>query len=152
AAAEAPTPQMTVTGQARLEISPDCADLTISLVADSPQPAVAARQLGAQKAVLVAALSRAGVGAADVKLSTLDLDPIYEETPRGWDPVKVRTYRAQLTVVATTRDFARIPDIMQGASDAGARSISNQFRRSDLPELKKKVRDQALAAAKAKAK
>jgi uncharacterized protein YggE len=37
------------------------------------------------------------------------------------------------------------------AASSGATSISNAFRRSDLPELKKKVRDMALAAAKDKA-
>ena len=37
-------------------------------------------------------------------------------------------------------------------ADAGASQLSSAFRRSDLPELKKKVRDMALAAAKDKAK
>jgi uncharacterized protein YggE len=41
--------------------------------------------------------------------------------------------------------------MMDSAAAAGATSMSTAFRRSDLPELKKKVRDMALAAAKAKA-
>jgi uncharacterized protein YggE len=41
---------------------------------------------------------------------------------------------------------------MEAGSEAGAIQMSSQFRRSDMPELKKKVRDMALAAAKEKAK
>jgi len=144
--------QMTVTGQATLEVSPDCADLTITLSADNVKPGSAVKQLDAKKRELIAALKKIGVETADVKLSNLNLDPIYEPNPEGWATLKVRTYRAQITVTATTKDFSKIADIMDTAATAGASSISNQFRRSDLPELKKKVRDMALAAAKDKAK
>ena len=143
---------MTVTGQATLEVSPDCADLTITLVADNIKPGAAVKQLEANKQSLIAQLKKIGVETADVKLSTLNLDPIYEPNREGWATLKVRTYRAQVTVTATTKDFSKIADIMDTAANAGASSISNQFRRSDLPELKKKVRDMALAAAKDKAK
>jgi uncharacterized protein YggE len=40
---------------------------------------------------------------------------------------------------------------MDAGASAGATSMSTAFRRSDLADLKKKLRDQALAAAKAKA-
>ena len=143
---------MTVTGQATLEVSPDCADLTITLAADNIKPGVAVKELEAKKQALIAALKKIGVETADVKLSTLNLDPIYEPNREGWAQLKVRTYRAQITVTATTKDFSKIADIMDTAANAGASSISNQFRRSDLPALKKKVRDMALAAAKDKAK
>jgi uncharacterized protein len=144
--------QMTVTGQATLEVSPDCADLTITLAADNIKPGVAAKQLEAKKLALIAALNKIGVETGDVKLSNLQLDPIYEPNREGWATLAVRTYRAQITITATTKDFSKIADIMDTAASAGASSISNQFRRSDLPTLKKKVREMALAAAKDKAK
>jgi uncharacterized protein YggE len=144
--------QMTVNGQATLDVSPDCADLTITLVADHIKPGVAAKQLEAKKQALISSLKTIGVETADVKLSNLQLDPIYEPNPEGWATLKVRTYRAQITVTATTKDFSKIAEIMDTAASVGASSISNQFRRSDLPALKKKVRDMALAAAKDKAK
>jgi uncharacterized protein len=143
---------MTVTGQATLEVSPDCADLTITLAADNPKPGLAAKQLEAKKLILISQLQKIGVETADVKLSNLQLDPIYEPNREGWATLKVRTYRAQITVMATTKDFSKIADIMDVAASAGATHVSNQFRRSDLPALKKKVRDMALAAAKDKAK
>jgi uncharacterized protein YggE len=144
--------QMTVTGQATLEVSPDCADLTITIAADNIKPGIAAKQLEAKKLILISQLQKIGVETADVKLSNLQLDPIYEPNREGWATLKVRTYRAQITVTATTKDFSKIAEIMDVAANAGATQVSNQFRSSDLPALKKKVRDMALAAAKDKAK
>ncbi len=143
---------MTVTGQATLEVSPDCADLTNTLAADNIKPGLAAKQLEAKKLIMISALQKIGVETADIKLSNLQLDPIYEPNREGWATLKVRTYRAQITVTATTKDFAKIAEIMDAAASSGASSVSNQFRRSDLPALKKKVREMALAAAKDKAK
>jgi uncharacterized protein len=143
--------QMTVTGQATLEVSPDCADLTITLAAEHVRPGTAAKQLEAKKQVLVTTLRAIGVETGDVRLSTLTLDPVFERTPQGWTTQKVQGYRAQITVTATTKDFAKIADIYDAAGSAGATGMSTQFRRSDLAALKTQVRDMALAAAKDKA-
>ena len=142
---------MAVNGQATLEVSPDCADLTITIATDHTVPGTSVRALETKKLALVAALQKIGVETGQVKLSNLQLDPIYAPNPEGWATLRVRTYRSQITITATTKDFAKIGDMMDAAASAGATSMSTAFRRSDLPELKKKVRDMALAAAKAKA-
>lgn len=143
--------QMTVTGMATLDVSPDCADLTMTISADGARPGVAAKLAQAKQQELIAALAKLGIENPDLKLSHLNLFPVYAPNPDGWSQVKVATYRAQIVVTATTRRFDQIGSIMEAGADAGASSMSSQFRRSDLPELKKKVRDMALAAAKDKA-
>jgi uncharacterized protein len=144
--------QMTVSGQATLEVSPDCADLTITLTTDDLRPGAAVKGLDKKKLALIAALQKIGVENGLLKLSNLRLDPIYERTKDNWDEqIRIRTYRAQITLTATTKDFAKIADMVDAAGGAGATSVSTAFRRSDLAELKKQVRDMALAAAKAKA-
>jgi uncharacterized protein YggE len=60
--------------------------------------------------------------------------------------------RAEITVTATTHKFEQLGDMMDAGGNAGATQMSSAFRRSDLPALKKKVRDMALAAARDKAK
>ena len=144
--------QMTVTGQATLEVSPDCADLTMTLAADHIKPGIAVKQLEAKKLIAdpVSQADRRRDRRREVVEPAARSD--LRADREGWATLKVRTYRAQITVTATTKDFAKIADIMDTAATAGATSISNQFRRSDLPALKKKVRDMALAAAKDKAK
>lgn len=140
---------MTVTGAATLEVSPDCADLTMTLTADSVRPGTATSTVNALETRLVQALQLQGVPPQDMKLSLLSLGPVYEP---NLDPLKIHTYRAQITVTATTRDFAKIGPLMELGAESGATEMTSNFRRSDLPELKKKVRDMALAAAKDKAK
>ena len=51
--------QMTVTGTATLEVSPDCADLTMTLSADSGKPGAATAQVQREEDALVAALEQA---------------------------------------------------------------------------------------------
>jgi uncharacterized protein YggE len=113
------------------------------------KPGAAVTSVDTKETGLVAALTKQGVAANDMKLSLVTLEPVYE--PNLY-PLVIHAYRAQITVTATTRDFAKISALMEAGSDAGAIQMSSQFRRSDMPELKKKVRDMALAAAKDKAK
>ncbi|MEO8840570.1 MAG: SIMPL domain-containing protein [Kofleriaceae bacterium] len=140
---------MTVTGSATLEVSPDCADLTMTISSDNLKPGAAVAAVDTKETGLVAVLTKQGVAPNDMKLSLVSLEPVYET---NLYPLVIHAYRAQITVTATTRDFAKISALMEAGSDAGAIQMSSQFRRSDMPELKKKVRDMALAAAKEKAK
>jgi uncharacterized protein YggE len=142
---------MTVTGTATLDVSPDCADLTLTISTDGAQPGLATRALQAREQQLVAALVKLGLERSDVKLSYLTMNPIYEPNPTGWAQLRVHTYRAEITVTATTHQFEKIGDIMDAGATAGVTSMSTAFRRSDLSQLKKQVRDMALTAAKEKA-
>jgi uncharacterized protein YggE len=144
--------QMTVTAQATLEVSPDCADLTITLAGNNVRPGAATKELEGKKGALVAALGKLGVELSEIKVSTLTLRPIFRQNADGIWTSRVDHYQAELTITATTRDFGKIGDILDAAANAGATTMNTEFRRSDLPELKKKVRDMALTAAKDKAK
>jgi len=139
--------QMTVTGQATLEVTPDCADLTITISADDARPGLATRQTETKKLALLAAITKAGASVGDIKLANVQLEPVYE--PQGL--VKIHAYRAQITITVTTHDFAKLPDLLDAAGSAGATAMAIQFRRSDIDQLKKKVRNMAIAAAKDKA-
>lgn len=141
--------KMTVTGSATLNVSPDCADLTMTVSAQEARPLAATTDVDKEETALVAALTKAGVAREDLKLSTLSLEPVYAATA----PYNVVIgYRASIVVTATTRDFGKIATLMEAGAEAGATAMTSQFRRSDLPELKKKVRELALVAAQEKAK
>lgn len=143
--------QMAVTGSATLEVIPDCADLTMTIVADGSRPGHAAASVKAKQAALIAALGKLGIESADLKLSHQTLNPIYASNPEGWAQLKVATYRAEVTITATTKKFDLLGSMMEAGANAGASSMSSQFRRSDIAELKKRVREMALKAAKDKA-
>ncbi len=147
-----PKTSMQVTGLATLEVAPDAADLTMTLTSEGGKPGIAAASVTAKEQALVAQLAKIGVEASDVKLSYLTLDPFYDPPVSEYASPKLHGYRASLTVTATTKAFGKIAGIMEAGADAGATSLSTQFRRTDLAELKKKVRDMALTAARDKAK
>jgi len=143
--------QMTVTGIATLEVSPDCADLIMTISADGLRPGLATAAVQAKQHQLLAALATLGIEGSDLKLSTLTLSPIYANTPAGWSQLKVATYRAEIIVTATTHRFDLLASMMDAGASAGVGAMASQFRRSDLPALKKQVREMALLAAKDKA-
>lgn len=148
-AVTAPNPGgMTVTGTATLEVSPDCADITMTIDVDGPRPGVATTSAQGKQQAIVDALKKLGLEASDIKLSTLTLNPVYE-----WISNRnvFKGYHAAITITATTKQFDKIGPIMEAGSQSGATAMTTQFRRSDLSELKKKVRAMALTAAKDKA-
>ncbi len=145
----APVPGgMTVTGTATLEVSPDCADITMTIDVDGTRPGLATTGAQGKQQAIVDALKKLGLEASDIKLSTLSLNPVYE-----WITNKnvFKGYHAAITITATTKQFDKIGPIMEAGSQNGATAMTTQFRRSDLSELKKKVRAMALTAAKDKA-
>jgi uncharacterized protein len=141
---------LTVTGSAILEVSPDCADVTMTLTSEAARPGLATTEAQGRQEAAIAALLALGLAPNDLKLSHLTLDPVYDYPERGGP--RLRGYRAAITLTATTKRFDKLGAILEAGATAGATSISTAFRRSDLPELKKQVRAMALAAAKDKAK
>jgi uncharacterized protein YggE len=140
---------MTVSGTATLEVSPDCADLTMTLTGDAMKPGAAVAKINAQRDALIKAMLQLGLEESDLKVSTMGIDPHYE-----WikDRSVFKGYTARITLTASTRRFELLPTMMETAADAGVSSMQSQFRRSDLDELKKQVRERALIAAREKAK
>jgi uncharacterized protein len=148
APAEKPNPAiLTVSGTATLDVAPDVADVAMTLTVENRRPNGAVAALRQQQSALVARLTAAGIENADIAVSHLSLNPVYDYQPAH----RLRGYQAQLTVTASTRDFDRIGDLMEAGAEAGVTHMSTGFRSTRIQELKKQVRDMALAAARDKA-
>ncbi|MDX2090175.1 MAG: SIMPL domain-containing protein [Kofleriaceae bacterium] len=143
-------PGMSVSGSATLEVSPDTADITMTIDVEAEKPGMATNLALAKQTAIADAMKKVGVAAKEIRLSTVNLGPHYE-----WDKVDSRNvlqgYRASITITATTTQFDRVPAMLDAGSTNGATSLSAQFRRSDISELKKRVRTMALTAARDKA-
>jgi uncharacterized protein YggE len=139
---------LTVTGSATLEISPDCVDIAMEVSAEAAAPGLAARAAQAKERTVLGALGKIGVAGTDVRLSQLMLNPVYDRDAS----LRVRAYQAAIAVTATTCKLDRISELMDVGATAGVVRMWSSFRRSNLPELKTRVRDMAVAAARAKAK
>lgn len=143
-------PSFSVTGAAKMEIVPDCADVAMTISGEGAKSAAAAAISKERQRKLIELLQAAGVQAGDIKLSSVQLTPVIEYNKNG--EVTARRFRSETHVVVTTKDFAKISDIFDAGAAAGISTMSSSFRKESLDELKKQVRDMALNAAKAKAK
>jgi uncharacterized protein YggE len=141
---------LTVTGSATLEVSPDCVDLTMEVSVEAAAPGIAVRAVQAKEAAVLGALARIGVAGTDVRLSQLMLSPVYDQNTGATR--NIRAYSAAIVVTATTRKLDKIGEVMDVGASAGVARMWSSFRRSNLPELKTRVRDMAVAAARTKAK
>jgi uncharacterized protein YggE len=134
--------RITVGGDAIVQAQPDTAILTVSVVTQGRR-ALDAQQENATKtdAVVKALKAAAGTG-AEIKTSGYSLQPmrVYREN----QPPTISGYEARNSVTLTTSELAKIGNIIDAASQAGANDISGiSFTlRKDRP-----ARDQALQEA-----
>jgi uncharacterized protein len=143
---------MMVNGSAQMEIRPDTADVTLTLTTSASTAKAASRGIADKQASLVTAMNALDVDTAELHISQVTLAPYTVET-RGWGPPRrVETaYTATITITATTRKFDRVAAMLEAGAKAGVTQMSTQFRRSDIVDLKKKVRLMALQVAREKA-
>jgi uncharacterized protein YggE len=134
--------RITVAGDSIVQAQPDTAILTVSVVTQGRR-ALDAQQKNANKtdAVVRALKAAAGTG-AEVKTSGYSLQPmrVYREN----QPPTISGYEARNSVTLTTSELAKLGNIIDAASQAGANDIAGiSFTlRKDRPS-----RDQALQEA-----
>ncbi|MEM6994322.1 MAG: SIMPL domain-containing protein [Myxococcota bacterium] len=140
---------LAVSGTATLEVTPDVADVRMDLASTARTPSAAVAQLRERETELRSNFDAEGVGTDEVAVSTITLDPKTRwDTNRG--VAVLLGYTASLHVTVTTPHFDGIPAVIEASAQAGVTSVSTQFRSTKLTELKSRVRDMALEAAKAK--
>lgn len=148
---EAVPSQYTVIGTATIAALPDLAELVVVLSSERTRPRDAAASVRDSQAALMAALTAAGVTQSDIAVSRLQIDAVHELIdPRG-AKMRLRGYDAALTITITTRDFDRLPELMDIAASSGATSLSSRLRVSDLPAIKQRAREEAAKMARSKA-
>lgn len=141
---------LSVTGHATLDVTPDTADIKLDLssLANSPRAAVA--KLRKSEAAMRANLEAEGIESDEVVVSMINLAPKHR-----WDVHRERQillgYEATLCVTVSTKDFVEIPAIIEAGAKAGVTQSSTRFRSTEMTALKRRVREMALDAAKAKA-
>jgi uncharacterized protein YggE len=150
-AAEKPTDPaqpsgFTVTGTATLEAIPDVADLRATISVEEASPREATRLARQRVETARGALGKAGIAPSELALGQLQLTPIYHPKTGA-----LLRYRAAASLTVSTRDFDRLAPLMEALGGAGATEMGTSFRVSDLPALKKNVREMAGEAAREKA-
>jgi len=138
---------ITVSGTARVELSPDEACIELTLAQRDPSMPAAHRRLTDGVTELLADLR--ATPDLRVEQGVTRYEPQFESDGLGRSRLVGHLATAQVNV--RVRDFARIPDVVGRAANRGLDRVSVVFYSTELVARKVAVRRQALEAARAKA-
>lgn len=112
---------LNITGHGEARAPPDQATLVLGVQTDAPSAAAALQANAADMTRVVAALRAAGIAAADLQTSALSVSAQYAYAP-GAAP-RLTGYQANNEVTVTTQDLARVGQLVDAASSAGATNV-----------------------------
>jgi uncharacterized protein YggE len=132
-------------------VTPDLAEVRLGVLVQRPT-VVAARDAAATAMNgVIGALRQVGVRDADIRTSTLSLQPIYETKPDGTAP-RIVGYELRNGVTATIRDLPVVGPAVDGAVAGGATTIDGiTFRVADSTAAERQAREAAVLDARQKA-
>jgi uncharacterized protein YggE len=151
---------ITVSGTGEIYTKPDLSIVDFSAVTDKKTVAEAITENTKAMNGVIDSIKKQGVADKDLKTTSFTIYPRYE-----WQkeitcliypcPESKRVlvgYEITQTLEVKIRDMAKIGDIIQGATDAGANQAGDlQFTIEKEDEFKKQARTEAITEAKAKA-
>lgn len=142
-AATAQDRQISVSATGEIEVVPDMATISLGVVTEARLAADALAQNSKRAAVVIETLKAAGIDAADIQTSRLDLSPKWNRTSNTTEP-RIVGYAAQNQVTVRLRDLSVLGAVLDRVTGDGA----NQFRGLQFGlQDSSAVEDQALAAA-----
>ncbi len=145
-----PMKAISVTGIARLDVEPDEASVTFTFSSTDKKVSKAHASMKERTDQFTAALKEIGIPKEDIVFgySSYNPDYVYEEGK----PEKVVSFTASTTLSVKTKDFSKIPAIVDAGVASSLMSLGGiEFYSTKLPEHKKTVRDMAIKAARDKA-
>jgi hypothetical protein len=151
--------QMAFTGSGTVYAKPDLALTSFSVITEAKTISETMAPNTENMNKVIAAIKAQGVEDKDIKTTDFSIYPRYEyikseiyssSYPEG--SRELVGYEMNQTVEVKIRDLAKVGDIMQSATDAGANQIGSlQFTIDDKDSIKAQAREEAIQNAKAKA-
>jgi hypothetical protein len=146
-----PDRTISVAGTGIVTTVPDVADLHVGVVIQRATVKEARAAAATAMDGVVKALRAAGVAEADIRTTTLSLQPVYDYNTNGKAP-KITGYEMRNGVVATVRDLEKLADAVDGALVSGGSTLDGiTFRVEDPSGAEGQARTQAMKQARAKA-
>ncbi len=135
--------------------APDMARVTAGVVAEAATAAAAMADQRTRMTGVMEALAAAGIPAADIQTTSLELFPVYapfDPEQAGRRQERIIGYRAANRVTVTARDLAAVGPTLDALVEAGANDISNiVFDIEDSESLMDAARRDAVATLRARA-
>ncbi len=145
------TKTISVTGDGRVIIKPDVADINLGVNIDKPRAGDAEAAAADAMAKVIDALKAAGIADADIQTTTLSLQPQYDWSSGSSNP-RITGYEMDNEVDVTVRDLTKVGSDVDAAVDAGATSVNGiTFRVENQTAAEQQARTAAMTDARAKA-
>ena len=142
---------ITVSGAGESFAPPDTASVSTGVVTEASDAKTAVRLNSSSVKSLFAALTRIGIGEADMQTSAFNVTPVYGRPQAGALP-KIDGYRATNTVSVRVRDLSMLGRLLDSLIEAGANQMNSvHFYISDSEKHLDAARQRAVTDARRKA-
>jgi uncharacterized protein YggE len=141
---------ISVTGEARISVPPDLAQIDAGMTSEAKTAREASDANNAAMGKVLLALKGAGIDEKDYQTSRLSLQPQYSS--KASSPATITGYRASNRVTIRLRDVTKVASVIDTLVTAGANEIGGiNFMVSQASKLLDDARAQAVADARRKA-
>jgi uncharacterized protein YggE len=151
-AMQRPFPEVTVSGEATIALTPDLAQATGGVTTEAKTVREASDANAQAMNAVIAALKEAGIADKDVQTSQFTIAPVYAQNRPGREEPRITGYRASNQVRFNIRDIAKVSDVLDRAIAAGATDLRGvTFTVSNASKAKDQARTEAISDARRRA-
>lgn len=143
--------ELAVVGEGQVEIVPNLATTDLGITVTNAKTVTEAQnQINEVNNKIVASVTSIGVKKEDIKTSNYSIAPNYDyqKNPAG----TIVGYNGNVTVTVKVRDTAKLPQVLEAATKAGANQIINTSYSVEKPEVyREQAREKAIQNAREQA-
>lgn len=147
--------QIQVSGEGRVEVSPDLAVITLGVSKEAKEASEAMARVSEDMSAVVQELRAVGIAAKDLQTQQISLHPVWPNgglLSSGSDQRRITGFSASNTVNLRVRDLDQLGEVLDRVLRAGANQFQGlRFDVADQAELQDQMRANAVADARHKA-
>jgi len=141
-----PKPQINVSGEGKIMVTPDLADITVGVTNTGAESSAVKKANDAAIDAVIKYLKEQKLPQADYQTQRVSLSRDYDYTKKKY------SYVASQTIVIHLKDLAKYDALMMGLTDAGVNNINGvTFKTTKQEQYESEARVKAVADAKHKA-
>lgn len=139
-------PQINVSGEGKVKVTPDEATVTVGVTNTGADAATVKKENDKAAEAIIKYLKGSSIAAKDYQTKNVYLHRNYDYNKKKY------SFTASQTIVINLRDLSKYDAIMMGLVDAGANDIQGvEFKTSKLAQYESEARTKAVQQARAKA-
>jgi uncharacterized protein YggE len=157
-AEEPPVPRILVTGEGSVDVAPDMAVLTLSVMREAPTAREAVTANSAAMARVLDAMAGLGIDKRDLQTAGFSIQPKFSRPPRqGGEAPKLVGYTVRNTLTVRVRDISKVGEVLDtsvtlGVNEGGNILFTNDDASAALTEARVKAVEDALSRGRTLAK